>query len=380
MWLISILWTLFVEKNELLEVCHSKSGKQTYSLDRFYNGSASRTQKGLEVSVIAVVDVAQQRAYSLSEQQTPATPAHLKQKRKGKLKAQTTVSQAQIQAIQQTLEQLPPAPQDPHPPSVESEEMTRMDHYLNPLKNARAHLPPQLKYFAVDGAYSKQKFVDGVVNLGLEIVGKLRNDANIRYLYTGEQKHRGAKRKYDGKVKLNDLSRFEHVEQIAPELNLYTAIVWHVSLKRKIRLACLVDTCKPGKTGYALLFSTDVALDAKLILSYYKSRFQIEFIFRDAKQFTGLCDAQTRDAKCLDFHFNASLTGLNLAKYEEQCCHQPVDDSPQESVPFSMSSYKRMAFNDHLLELFISKLALDPTVIKSHPNYENLRRHGIIAA
>jgi DDE superfamily endonuclease len=346
-----------------------KSGKQTYGLDWFYNGSASRTQKGLEVSVIAVVDVAQQRAYTLSVQQTPATPAHLKQKRKGKLKSQATVSQSQIQAIRQTLEQLPPAPQTPHAPSVESEEMTRMDHYLNQLKNARAHLPPQLKYFAVDGAYSKQKFVDGVVNLELEIVGKLRNDANMRYLYSGEQKHRGAKRKYDGKVK-----------QIAPGLNLYTAIVWHVSLKRKIRLACLVDTRKPGKTGYALLFSTDVDLDAKLILSYYKSRFQIEFIFRDAKQFTGLCDAQTRDAKRLDFHFNASLTALNLAKYEEQCRHQPIDDSPQESVPFSMSSYKRMAFNDHLLELFISKLALDPTLIKSHPNYENLRRHGIIAA
>jgi len=45
-----------------------------------------------------------------------------------------------------------------------------------------------------------------------------------------------------------------------------------------------------------------------------------------------------------------------------------------------MSSYKRVAFNDQLLELFISKLALDPTLIKSHPNYENLRRHGIIAA
>jgi len=156
-------------------------------------------------------------------------------------------------------------------------------------------------------------------------------------------------------------------------------IVWHVTLKRQIRLACLVDTRKPGKTGYALLFSSDVNLDVKLLLSYYKSRFQIEFIFRDAKQFTGLCDAQTRDAQRLDFHFNASLTALNLAKYEDQCRHPARSDAPSATVPFSMSSYKRMAFNDHLLELFISKLALDPTLIKSHPNYENLRRHGIIA-
>ena len=357
-----------------------KSGKHTYGLDWFYNGSASRTQRGLEISVIAVVDVAQQRAYTLSVQQTPATPPHLKKKRKGKPESNITVSQAQIQAIRQTLEQLPPAPAAPSVLAVESEEMTRIDQYLDQLKKSRAHFPPQLQYFAVDGAYSKQKFVDGVVSLGLAMVGKLRSDANMRYLYSGEQKPRGAKRKYDGKVRLDDLSRFELVEQIAPNLNLYTATVWHVSLKRPIRLACLVDTRKPGKTGYALLFSTDVDLDAKLLLNYYKSRFQIEFIFRDAKQFTGLCDAQTRDAKRLDFHFNASLTALNLAKYEDQHRHPPSPGSPQESVPFSMSSYKRIAFNDHLLELFISKLALDPTLIKSHPNYENLRRHGIIAA
>ena len=96
----------------------------------------------------------------------------------------------------------------------------------------------------------------------------------------------------------------------------YSAVVWHVSLKRQIRIACLVDTRKVGKTGFVLLFSTDVDLDAKQIIKSYKARFQIEFIFRDAKQFTGLCDAQTRNSKRLDFHFNACLTALNLAKYE----------------------------------------------------------------
>ena len=202
--------------------------------------------------------------------------------------------------------------------------------------------------------------------------------SNLRYLYKGAQKHRGAKRKYDGKVDLADLSRWTHVRQIEPELNLYTVVVWHVTLKRQIRIAGLVDTRKPGKTGYVLLFSSDVNLEAELILKYYKARFQIEFIFRDAKQFTGLCDGQTRDAKRLDFHFNASLTALNLAKYEVQSRHSQ-SDKPSQPMPFSMSSYKRLAFNDHLLSRFISMLDLNPTLIKSHPNYENLRTYGLIA-
>jgi len=155
-------------------------------------------------------------------------------------------------------------------------------------------------------------------------------------------------------------------------------VVWHVSLKRKFRLALLVDTHTPDKPGYVLLFSTDINLDAKQILEYYKARFQVEFIFRDAKQFTGLCDAQTRDPKKLDFHFNASLTALNLATYDDQL-RRPQPDVGQSSPPFSMTSYKRVAFNDHLLKRFISELDLDPTLIKSHPNYENLRSYGIIA-
>jgi hypothetical protein len=185
---------------------------------------------------------------------------------------------------------------------------------------------------------------------------------------------------------LGDWTRWSHVEQLEPQVNLYTAVVWHVSLKRQIRVACLVDTRKAGKTGYALLFSTDIDLDAKQILQYYQARFQIEFIFRDAKQFTGLCDAQTRDPKRLDFHFNAALTALNLAKYQDQLQHTPSatpqpDTDPEPSArPFSMASYKRIAFNDHLLEQFICQLDLNPTLIKSHPNYQNLCSYGIIAS
>ncbi len=48
-------------------------------------------------------------------------------------------------------------------------------------------------------------------------------------------------------------------------------------------------------------------IDASEILDFYKARFQIEFIFRDAKQFTGLTDCQACDFTKLDFHFNSQL-------------------------------------------------------------------------
>jgi hypothetical protein len=58
---------------------------------------------------------------------------------------------------------------------------------------------------AVDGFYAKTKFVDGVVELDLAVISKLRSDADLRYLYTGVQKPRGTKRKYDGKVVLGNV-------------------------------------------------------------------------------------------------------------------------------------------------------------------------------
>ena len=52
----------------------------------------------------------------------------------------------------------------------------------------------------------------------------------------------------------------------------------HVSLKRPLRVVVLLDLSDPNKPRYALLFSTDVELDAVVLYHYYKARFQIEFI------------------------------------------------------------------------------------------------------
>jgi len=220
----------------------------------------------------------------------------------------------------------------------------------------------------------KIKWVEGVTNLKLEAIGKLRRDANLRYLYQDEYSGRGRPRKYSGKVDLADFSKFQLVTQPSDDLDLYTAVVWSISLKRKIRLVYLLNHSSSGH-HYAVLFCTDLELNAYSIYLYYKARFQIEFVFRDSKQFTGLADCQARDLTKLDFHFNSSLTALNLAKWDAVQQHNSDSD-----FVFSMASYKRRALNHHLLERFIQQLGLEPTLIKSHPNYPSLCDYGVIAA
>ena len=176
-------------------------------------------------------------------------------------------------------------------------------------------------------------------------------------------------------MKFDDTSRLEYVAQVEPGLHLYTAIVNNVQLKCNIRLVYVQNLRNRQKPGYALLFSTDINQDAITIYRYYKARFQIEFLFRDAKQFTGLSDCQARCQDSLDFHFNASFTTLNLAKVDAQ---QNFGLLP--NTPFSMATQKRVYFNEHLLQRFIAVLALDPTLVINNPELQQLTMYGAIAA
>ena len=313
----------------------AKSGKQTYGLDHFWNGCAARAERGLEVSLISIVDVEQNQAFALSAEQTAPLPEI---KKHGKT-------------------------------------CTRIDFYLEHLQRTAPYFPPSVTSGVFDGFYAKLKFVDGVCALGYQVVSKLRSDADLLYLYDGPQKRRGRRRQFDGKVDFQNLSRWELIATDGPHITLYTLGVWSVSLKRRIRAVVAVNRKEQEKPRYVVLFSTDTSLSATNIFRFYKARFQIEFIFRDAKQFAGFSDCQARDKEALHFHFNASVTVVNVARIMAQEA-QKTD----AKLVFSMTSVKQRFFNEHLLNLFIDRLALDQTAVKNHPQFEYLRNYAAIAA
>jgi hypothetical protein len=306
-----------------------KSGKKTYGLARFWNGSHGRNEKGLEISTLAWLDITDNCAYGLSVEQTPPTD-------------KTTDAEA-----------------------------TRIDVYLEQLARVvSAYHLTHLRYVITDGYYSKQKFTGGIRALGLEQIGKLRSDANLRYLYQGPKRPGpGRPKTYDGKVNWDNLARFEKVETEDDDIVLYHQVLNHVQCQCNLRVVLVVDTKHHRR---AVLFSTDVDLGALTIFCYYKARFQIEFLFRDAKQFTGLTDCQARSQAQLNFHFNASLSAVTLAKLE---AHQQNGDT---AAAFSMASLKRRAFNQHLIDRICQHLAKGYSLEKSSPDYEELCNYGTI--
>src|SRR5215510_4497946 len=285
-----------------------KSGKPTFGLGHFFNGCASRAERGLEISTLAVVDVTRRYALTLAVSQTPPGEEAAK---------------------------------------AEPNE-TRVDFYTQQLRAHRHRLPPGVTYHCVDGYYAKKKYIDEVVSLDLLAITKLRSDADCVFLYTGPHpKRRGARRKYAGKVNFQALSRFEDLGTMEeePHLHLYTAVVWHKTLKRRLRLVVLLNRKDPAKPRFIVLGSTDPELNGHKLVELYAARFQIEFLFRDSKQFTGLLDCQARAEGALDVHFNASLAALKLVRAQALCMQQG-----QTSHVFSMASWKQCHFNERLLE------------------------------
>lgn len=123
----------------------------------------------------------------------------------------------------------------------------------------------------------------------------------------------------------------------------------------------------------AVLFSTDLHLAATTLYRYYRARFHIEFLFRDAKQFTGLTAGQARSEAKLHFHFNASLSAVTFAKLQAQQANPG-----RLEQPFSMASLQRRAFNQHLLDHIIANLEAGVELTKFSPAYESLCNYGTI--
>lgn len=316
----------------------TKSGKHTEGLGNFYSGCASSYKKGLEIGGIAVIDVKQNTAYHLEAIQSP--PA-----KKEKVK----------------------------------KDYTLVDHYADLIVQRATELKRLSNILVVDGYFSKYKFVTKICeNTELTLISRLRDDANLRYIFHGQkQNNRGRPKVFDGKVdtKKIDKRRFQKVHSDHESI-IYGAVVYSVSLKRKIKVAYVEFLSKKGKiVATKLFFSTDLEMDATQILKYYKARYQIEYLYRDSKQFTGLQHCQARSKEKLYFHFNTCLTAVSVAKVVLRNKH--AKDKP---MCLSISNIKTEFKNRKMIKRIISMYGFDQTLIKIHPAYTKLLNYGKIAA
>ena len=309
-----------------------KSGKRTYGLDRFWSSSAKTTKRGLEISHVGCICVETEQAWTLDVTQTPPGLARDKDT------------------------------------NDSASGYTRVDFYMEQVTDCLRQLQ-DVQHFVADGYYARRKVFQTLTQHGKHLIVRLRCDANLRYLSDGRRRpgQKGPTLRYAGKVRWTDLSRFDYVGVLEdkPHIALYTEVLNSPHFKRDFRVVVLVNQ---RTNNYVILASTDVGQSAQEVVSYYRLRFQVEFLFRDAKQFAGLSHCQARSEAKLDFHFNMSLAAVNVARME------------MVSLGVSFNSYVRRAYNRFLVGSLLEQLGLEAEYGLKDPVIEAVVNTGRMAA
>lgn len=120
----------------------SKSGKKTPGTGYFWSGCAGKAKWGLELAGLAAIDGELNSAFHLEAVQTIGL----------------------------------------------AEDETLIEHYLKVVLVRKEDLQALSKIILVDAYFSKENFVNPLVEQGFTIILRLRDDANLNYLFKGEQK------------------------------------------------------------------------------------------------------------------------------------------------------------------------------------------------
>jgi hypothetical protein len=116
-----------------------------------------------------------------------------------------------------------------------------------------------------------------------------------------------------------------------------------------LNVVILVKTnLKTHACSPVILFSIDLKLSSEKIIDYYKLRFQIEFNFRDAKQFWGLEDF-------MNIGHTAVTNAANLAFFMVNLSHHLLADfrilNPDSGIIDLKAHYRRFRYVHEILKM-----------------------------
>ena len=326
------------------ETVVSKAGQATYGLDRFFSSIYGKIIPGLSFFALALVSLEERRSYpvrveQLIRRQAPSEPPSSTVNKcvgrpkgcKTRAKTQVTLS-AELQQIQAMLTQ----------------QMSLIKEVLS------------LRHLVLDGKFGHNTVVQMAHQLGLHLVSKLHYNVALYLPYTGPYAGRGRRRKYGDRLAPDhlpaDLLR-QSTRDKTVQTDIYQAQVWH---KDFATLLNVVFVCKrhlkTGSCWHVILFSSDLELSFEQIIDFYTLRFQIEFNFRDAKQYWGLEDFMNVEPILVTNAANLSLFMVNVA-------HLLLRPFRRHLASASVIDLKAYCRGSHYLSCLLNSLPQQPDTI-----------------
>jgi len=276
----------------------SKSGKVTYGLGYFYSGLQNRPIKGISFLSFSLVDVESRRAYPLFTKQ-------LKREKKKVVEPKEKKSVGR-----------PKGSKNKNSSSLRIKGLFRIVGWYIRIIRKVLNIPT-LQYFVYDGAFGNNAGIQTVRQSGLHLISKLKKNSNLYFKFEGKQKKRGRKRIYGELIDYENMDK-KYLQETKIENDIEVKIYQFKALHKKItgtvNIVLIFSTnLSTNKTTHTILFSTDLEQKYQKIIDYYSLRFQIEFNFRDAKQFFGLEDFMNIKKRRIHNFANLSMFMNNLS-------------------------------------------------------------------
>lgn len=314
------------------ETVVTKAGKHTPGLDRFFASVYGKCIPGLAFFTLSLISTTERRSFPISLEQVVrsaeekasvhAKPATTPAKRKvGRPKGSSSRAKASSEL---------------------SPELTRIQRQIRALLE-RISGVLSLTYLVLDGHFGNAGALQMALACQLHLISKLRSDSALYLPYEGPYAGRGPKRIYGDKLNPRAIpERFlcHTTVDKGIESRIYQLQARHKTVAQLLNVVIISKTnLKTGAQAHVLLFSSDLALACDKLIDYYCLRFQLEFNFRDAKQYWGLEDFMTTHPTRVETAANLSLFMVNLV---ERLLREMREHHPEMSV-LDLKAYCRGA-------------------------------------
>jgi len=305
----------------------TKSGKKTHGLDRFFSSLYGQPVPGVSFFSVSLTSVKKRTSYPVLMEQV------VKQKEAEPVK-------------EKAKKQEPKKPKKGGRPKG-SKNKNRRDVDLNPyLVQIQTMLNTLLTlvglaikpiYCVMDGAFGNNNALQMVRHCTLHLISKLRYDAALWFPYEGPQKKRGANKKYGAKLDYDHIpDKYLKETTLLDDIQtkIYQMTMWHKLIPDKLNIVIIIKrNLQTQKVARVVLFSSDLNLSFDNLIDYYRLRFQIEFNFREAKQFWGLEDFMNVNQLPV---YNAA----NLAMFMVNVSHSLIQQFRPTQPSFSVNDLK----------------------------------------
>ena len=371
LWL-QIQWIFFVSQlqkpnDEYIaagdEVVFGKAGKETYGIGRFFSSLQNRCIPGLSFFVFSVIHVKERQSYPIQAVQM------VKEKEEDKKKEEKSVKKEK-----RPVGRPKGSKNKKNEKPTLSPELLRiqpvLQAFLAILKGVLA-----VQYLVMDGHFGNYPSAWMVLQTGLHFVSKLRSDAALYEPFTGKYCGRGARPKYGDKTDVRKMKK-KYLKSDKKEngirTQIYQAILLNKGFTSSINVVVILKTnLATHKQAHVLLFSTDLKLSYEKLYDYYTLRFQIEFNFRDAKQYWGLDDFMNIREEAVT---NAANLSFFMVNFSSVLLRHYRENNPQFSVLDLKSHYRGCRYASETIKLLPQK----PDGILLAEIFEQIARLGMI--